>query len=69
MPDKNVLHAASILAEYPDIEDDTTLDNQLVMDALVNEDTAVLIAKDDSEFEIVRENLLPHGPGYFLFAH
>jgi hypothetical protein len=58
--DEKMLHAANMLAEYLDNDEDGIPDNQLVVDALVKHKTSLIMAKDEDEmFSLDRSTLLP----------
>jgi hypothetical protein len=48
---EKVLHAASILAEYLDNDEDGTVDNQRIVDKLIDKKVWLLMVKDESELD------------------
>jgi hypothetical protein len=44
-----MLHAANMLAEYLDNDEDGIPDNQLVVDVLVKHKTSLIMAKDEDD--------------------
>ena len=59
--DEKMLHAANMLAEYLDNDEDGVVDNQLVVDALVRHNTSLVMAKDEEEIHSLDRNSLPPG--------
>jgi hypothetical protein len=59
--DEKMLHAANMLAEYLDNDEDGVPDNQLVVDALVKHNTSLIMAKDEDEIHAVDRSTLPPG--------
>ncbi|MFL2990230.1 MAG: hypothetical protein ACJZZG_01970 [Cytophagales bacterium] len=59
-----ILHAASILAEYLDNDEDGTADNQRIVDKLIDKKAWILMAEDESESrDAIR---FPIGNRFFL---
>jgi hypothetical protein len=59
--DEKMLHAANMLAEYLDNDEDGIPDNQLVVDALVRHNTALIMTKDEDEMHSLDRSALPRG--------
>ncbi len=59
--DKKMLHAANMLAEYLDNDEDGIPDNQRVVDVLVKHKTSLIIAKDEDEMFSLDRSTLPRG--------
>jgi hypothetical protein len=59
--DEKMLHAANILAEYLDNDEDGIPDNQLVVDALVKHKTSLIMAKDEDEMHSLDRSTFPPG--------
>ena len=59
--DEKMLHAANMLAEYLDNDEDGIPDNQLVVDALVKHKTSLIMAKDEDEMFSLDRSTLPPG--------
>ena len=59
--DEKMLHAANMLAEYLDNDEDGIPDNQLVVDALVRHRTALIMTKDEAEMHSLDRSALPRG--------
>lgn len=57
VPDEKLLHAARIMAEYLDNNDDGLVDNQLVLDSLVAQKATLTMIADDSELQPVRNKV------------
>jgi len=73
-PDDKILHAANVMAEYIDNNEDGIPDNQKVIEALVDRKVTLIMAWDEDELRSINEknevDLLPAGPSPFqnLFA-
>ena len=59
-----ILHAASILAEYLDNDEDGIIDNQRIVDKLIEKKAWILMAEDDSESRAAIR--FPIGNRFFL---
>jgi len=59
--DEKMLHAANMLAEYLDNDEDGVPDNQLVVDAMVKHNTSLIMAKDEDEMRSLDRSTLPPG--------
>ncbi len=59
--DEKMLHAANMMAEYLDNDEDGVPDNQLVVDALVSENTMLLMGKDEDEMRSMDWSTIPPG--------
>ncbi|WP_257281948.1 MULTISPECIES: hypothetical protein [unclassified Endozoicomonas] len=57
VPDEKLLHAARIMAEYLDNNDDGVVDNQPVLDSLVAQKATLTMIADDSELQPVRNKV------------
>ena len=73
-PDDKMLHAANVMAEYIDNNEDGIPDNPKVVEALVSRKVMLIMAWDEDELRSINEknepDLLPAGPSPFqsLFA-
>ena len=52
-----MLHAANILAEYLDNNDDGLVDNQQVVDTMVARNATLVMAKDEAELNSLQEKV------------
>jgi len=59
--DEKMLYAANVLAEYLDNDEDGLPDNSLVVDALVKQNTALIMTKDEDEMHSLDRRNLPPG--------
>jgi len=59
--DDKMIHAANILAEYLDNDEDGVPDNQLVLEALVKHNTSIVMGKDEDEIHALDRSALPPG--------
>ena len=59
--DEKMLHAANMMAEYLDNDEDGVPDNQLVVDAMVSENTMLLMGKDEDEMRSMDWSTIPPG--------
>lgn len=59
--DEKMLHAANMMAEYLDNDEDGIPDNQLVVDALVRHHTSLVMGKDEDEMHSMNRSSLPPG--------
>lgn len=66
-PDEKVLHAARVMAEYLDNNEDGIADHQLVVDALVQGEAYLIMFRDESE-ERSFTGPYPTGVGQNLYA-
>jgi hypothetical protein len=58
-PDDKVLHAANVLAEYLDSDEDRLPDNQKILDAMIQVDATLVVAKNNKdlrEYEVPFEH-------------
>jgi len=67
--DEKMLHAANMMAEYLDNDEDGVLDNPLVIEALVAQNTALLMAKDEEELRSMDRSSFPPGAKQSLFDY
>jgi hypothetical protein len=63
--DDKVLHAARVLAEYLDNDEDGTPDNEKVMDALLSRNTCIVMAKNEEEMASIPRGSRPRGQGLY----
>jgi hypothetical protein len=63
--DKKQLHAANILAEYIDNDEDGKPDNPKIMKALLNGKGAIVMAKSEQEARSLRRTVRPRGQGLY----
>ncbi len=72
-PDEKLLHAANVLAEFLDNDEDGVPDNQLVVDALVGKKAFLIMTKDSGEeWQAIHEDLhyaFPDGVYHDNFAN
>jgi hypothetical protein len=61
-PDDKVLHAARVLAQYLDNNQDGKPDNQRVVDAMVKRQVTLVMARDEEELRSFNNNLYTAGP-------
>lgn len=59
--DEKMLYAANMMAEYLDNDEDGVPDNQLVVDAMVSENTMLLMGKDEDEMRSMDWSTIPPG--------
>ena len=57
VPDEKALHAASVMAQYLDNDEDGTPDNQQVVDALVSRRATLVMFRDENELESLMNQL------------
>jgi hypothetical protein len=60
--DEKMLHAANVMAEYLDNDEDGVPDNQRVVDVLVEKNTALIMTYDEDEMHALDRKSLPRGP-------
>ncbi len=58
-PDDKVLHAANVLAEYLDNDEDGVPDNQKIVDAMIMTNATQIVAKNREELRAIDRKLLP----------
>ena len=63
--DDKVLHAARVLAEYLDNDEDGTPDNEKVMDALLSRNMCIVMAKNEEEMASIPRGSRPRGQGLY----
>jgi hypothetical protein len=61
-PDDKMLHAAKVLAQYLDNNQDGIPDNQRVVDAMVKRGVTLVMARDEEEMRSFNNNLYTSGP-------
>jgi hypothetical protein len=67
--DDKLLHAANMMAEYLDNDEDGTPDNPKVLEALVNQNTILVMAKDEDELRAIGRRTLPRGAKQSLYDY
>jgi len=67
--DEKLLHAAAILAEYLDNDENGVPDNRLVMEALLAQNSAVFMGKDEAELNSLDRAKIPRGTGQSLYDY
>ena len=67
--DDKLLHAASVLAEYLDNDENGVPDNPPVIDALLAQNTAVLMGKDEEELRSLDKTRIPKGARQSLYDY
>jgi len=67
--DEKLLHAANIMAEYLDNDEDGVPDNPKVLDALVSQNTILVMAKDEDELRAIDRGALPPGAKQSLYDY
>lgn len=70
--DEKILHAAAVMAEYLDNDEDGVPDNPEVMDALLSSEAALTMKKTEDEYvgeewRMLRQKYLPPGPKQGLY--
>ncbi len=58
-PDDKVIHAANVLAEYLDNDEDGVPDNQKIVDAMIMTNATQVVAKNRKELRAIDRKLLP----------
>ena len=61
-PDDKILHAANIMAEYLDSDEDGVVNNQDVVDELVRRNAFIAMASNESELDRADFSTAPDGP-------
>ena len=56
-PDQKILHAANVMAQYLDNDENGVPDNKRVIDALVSNNSILVMAKSEKEFENLVDKL------------
>lgn len=73
VPDDKVLHAAKVMAEYLDNDEDGLADNPAVVKELVKRNAFLIMSRDEADEETIRLSDLPQGStvevGQNLYAH
>ena len=67
-PDDKILHAANIMAEYLDSDEDGVVNNQDVVDELVRRNAFIAMASNESELDRADFSTAPDGPGQGLLG-
>jgi hypothetical protein len=67
--DEKLVHAASILAEYLDNNEDGVPDNQSVVDALLSKNASILMARDEDELRSMDRSFFPPGSVQSLYDY
>jgi hypothetical protein len=67
--DDKLLHAANMMAEYLDNDEDGVPDNPKVLDALVRKNTILVMAKDEDELRAIGRGVLPPGAKQSLYDY
>ncbi len=67
--DDKLIHAASMMAEYLDNDEDGTPDNPKVLEALVSRNTMLVMAKDEDELRTIGRSVLPQGVKQSLYDY
>jgi hypothetical protein len=52
-PDDKIIHAANVLAEYLDSDENGIPDNQLIVDAMVNSNATQVVAKNSADLQAI----------------
>ena len=66
--DSKILHVANVLAEWLDSDEDGVPNNQEVVDAMVEDNSALLMTRTGNEFDMLDWHLVPdHGTGQGLW--
>jgi len=65
--DDKILHAASVLAEYLDNDEDGTPDNPLVVDAMLKVGSSIIMGYTGEELDSQDKSMLPAGPKQGLY--
>ena len=73
VPDNKVLHAANVMAEYLDNNEDGVADNPAIIKALVDRKAFLIMSRDESDERSINFNDLPSSvsqdAGQNLYAH
>ena len=67
--DEKMIHAANMMAEYLDNDEDGVPDNQLVAEAMVAQNTALHMGKDEKELYSMDRSSFPPGAKQALFDY
>jgi hypothetical protein len=67
--DGKLLHAANMMAEYLDNDEDGAPDNPKVLEALVSKNTILVMAKDEDELRAIGKGVLPSGAKQSLYDY
>ncbi len=67
-PDDKILHAANVLGEYLDSDEDGVVNNQDVVDELVSRNAFIAMASNESELSRADFSTAPDGPGQGLWG-
>jgi hypothetical protein len=67
--DDKLLHAANMMAEYLDNDEDGVPDNPKVLEALVSRNTILVMAKDEDELRTIGRGVLPPGAKQSLYDY
>lgn len=67
--DDKLLHAASMMAEYLDNDEDGVPDNPKVLEALVSRNTILVMGKDEDELRSIGRGVLPPGAKQSLYDY
>jgi len=67
--DDKLIHAANMMAEYLDNDEDGVPDNPKVLDALVSKNTMLVMGKDEDELRAIGRGVLPPGAKQSLYDY
>ena len=67
--DEKLLHAANMMAEYLDNDEDGVPDNPKVLEALISKNTILVMAKDEDELRAMGRGVLPPGAKQSLYDY
>lgn len=67
--DDKLIHAANMMAEYLDNDEDGTPDNFKVLEAMIGQNTMLVMAKDENEMKAVGRGGLPPGVKQSLYDY
>ena len=67
--DDKLLHAANMMAEYLDNDEDGVPDNPRVLEALVRKNAILVMAKDEDELRSIDRGVLPPGAKQSLYDY
>ncbi len=65
--DDKLLHAATVLAEYLDNDEDGTLDNPLIVENMLRKQSCIVMGYTQDELQAADRSILPPGPKQGLY--
>lgn len=67
--DDKLIHAANMMAEYLDNDEDGVPDNPKVLDGMVSQNTMLVMARDEDELRAIGRGVLPPGAKQSLYDY